>query len=392
MKQPSDHLVFSGLAITVAMVIALTLMQCGGTPATFAGGASSTEVSTCVITGTMVDSLDNPISGGTVKIRSFDYGPLSDTAGMGWTIHDTVTDRDGRYRFDRIKKGRYCIECVVVDSLGNAFECSIDSGETLKVVERAAVQPMAVIRGSNLPTGRDERGRTGVQTWGLEHSASIDSTGNFTLKVPAGWTRLNLPWDDSVYSTRDTLVYLNPGEHVELGPGSPEPKPPKPCDSLGCDLAIVRQLLDESGLPSLAAESVAVVSQEHVIELHLRSRGMTVLSRAVGKLLRLRVIDVGNNLLDSLPSTLGDHMKELQTLIADSNHLWIIPARIGLMESLQRLDLSDNRLQSLPEPITYLRAPVDLDVGGNMLCNIGEETERWLDEHDRDWKKSQQCR
>jgi hypothetical protein len=392
MKHPSDRLLFGGLALTVVAVIAVTLMQCSKAPTTFAGGASSTEVSTCIITGTMVDSLDNPIPGGTVKLRSFDYTPLADTAGLGWTIRDTVTDGAGRYHFERIAKGRYCIELVAVDSLGSAFECSVDSGEAIKVLQPAPVRQMAVIRGSNMPSGHDEHDRAAVQTRGLEHSASVDSMGNFTLKVPAGWTRLNLMGVDSLIIARDTLVYLIPGEHVELRPESVQQKSPKPCDSLGCDMAIVRQILDESGLPSLAAESVAVVSLDHVSELHLRGRGISVLSRAVGKLLKLRVLDIGNNLLDTLPSTLDDHMKELQVIIVDSNHLWKISASIGMMQSLQKLDLSSNLLQSLPEPITYLRTPVDLDVGYNLLCNIGEQTKRWLDEHDRDWKETQECR
>jgi hypothetical protein len=383
------HTLFSVVATAVAVIIATALMQCTSMSAPLAGGASSTEVSKCAIMGTVVDSLGNSISGGKVMLRSFNYIPLSSAGDSTWTIRDTVTDKDGGYRFDKIMVGRYCIECVFIDSFGQTMDCSIDSGETLKVMQPAMVKPMAVIRGSNMLSEPVGSRKPVIQTRGMEHSAPIDSSGHFTLKIPAGWTRLALQGIDSIDTILDTLVYLKPGENIEFGP--PPQKSGKLCDSLGCDMAIVQGILDENGLTAINAQSVVVISQNHVSELHLRSMGMKSLSRSVVKLFKLRVLDVGNNFLDSLPSTLG-HMHDLEALIADSNSLWILPAQIGMIENLKKLDLSANMLQSLPEPMTYLRPSVLLDLDGNMLCNLGETTIKWADEYDPGWREEQYCR
>ncbi len=381
MKTPINNIFFNAAALFIAAAI----VQCGKSPASLAGGASSTEVS--AIRGTVVDSLDNPISGSIVRLRSFNYVPSGDTADSSWTILDTITNTEGRYRFDSVSAGHYCIECVFNDSFGHSIDFSIDAGETLTFEH--SMRPMAVIMGSDMPFHPLGPEPPKILTKGMEHSAPIDSMGHFTMRVPSGWTRLMLQGIDSNNVTMDTLVYLKPGEHIELEPL--QQKPPKHCDSLGCELTIVREILDAGGLTALAAESVVVISQNHVSELHLRSRGMKVLSRAIGKLPWLRVLDVGNNSLDSLPST-WEHLHNLSTLVVDSNSLWMIPASIGMIGTLENFDLSHNRLQSLPEPITYLHPLTLLNLNDNMLCNIGETTAEWADKYDPGWRETQRCR
>jgi hypothetical protein len=218
MKQKNNHVLFSGLAAVVAAFMAAMLSQCGTAPTSLSGGASSTEVSRCVIVGAVVDFRSNPVSGGIVKLRSFNYFPLADTSGSTWTILDTVTNSKGHYRFNNVKAGHYCIEYATTDSLGYEYFCPIDSGETLKVMPVAITLPMAVIRGSNIPTNQAGYKQPAVQTKGMDHSALIDSLGRFTLKVPAGFTRLTLQGIDSVNAPVDTLVYLKAGEHMKLGP------------------------------------------------------------------------------------------------------------------------------------------------------------------------------
>ena len=370
------------------VVFAVVFFECGRTPAPLAGGASSTEVSACEIEGIVVDSSAKPVSGSMARLRPFNYIPMSDSTDSIWTIQDTISDADGRYKFENVKYGRYTIELLLGDSLGQIIDCPIDSGETLRVVPAAMLQPMAVIVGSDIPLKPDDSQTPSIHAIGMEHTAPIDSTGHFTMKVPAGWTRLSMEGIDPDNPLSDTLLYLRPGERLDLKP-TPQSHP-KPCDSLDCELAIVRAILDSAGLSGVEAESVVVIFMNRVTELHLRSRGISTLSRSIGKLSALRVLDIGKNFLDSLPSTLS-HLHNLEELVADSNFLWIIPASIGMMESLRQLDLSYNMLQSLPEPITYLRSLRVLKLDGNMLCNIGEMTARWLDHKDPGWKMKQQC-
>ena len=358
-----------------------------------AGGASSTEVGSCGIEGFVVDSLHQPLSGSLVRLRPFDYAAGSDSASLAWVNRNVLSDRDGRYKFDTVKTGRYKVEAVSDDSLlGLVIDIQIDTAETLRVLPAATLLPMVVIEGSNIPIKPDGHERPSVHVIGLEHSAAIDSTGKFAIKVPSGWTRLSMQGVDSSAYAADTIFFSHPGDRIAMGPPQePEPPPDGKCDSLPCDLSIVKEILGEAGLTTAAAESVCVVAQNHVVELHLRERGIKNLSKSVGKLDWLRKLDVGGNMLDSFPSTIG-HLKRLEELIADHNTLLGIPATIGMINPLRRLDLSGNALQSLPEPITYLRSLVWLDISGNLLCNIGEMTAQWADRIDPGWRERQQCR
>jgi hypothetical protein len=363
------------------------LLRCTGSPASLAGGASSTEVSFCTVKGSVVDSLDRAVSGSIVRLRPFNY-TMEKNNDSNKTAPDVSTDEFGRYSFDGVLAGRYCVECVFQDSFGLVIDCTVDSGETMAVLSSAMLRPMAVIMGSNMPSPPEGSKPPQVFAFGMDHAAPIDKTGSFVLRVPPGWTRLSLPGMDSTEAPSDTLIYLQPGERVFLG--SPQPKPPKHCDSLACELSIIREVLDSSGLAAVVPESVVVISQNHIVELHLRSLGIKRLSPSINKLDRLRVLDVGKNSLDSIPAVF-DHFHDLNTLIADSNSLWIIPASIGMMKSLQKLDLSNNKLQTLPEPITYLRPSMLLNLENNMLCNIGEQTAKWADQYDPHWRQTQQC-
>jgi Leucine-rich repeat (LRR) protein len=225
-----------------------------------------------------------------------------------------------------------------------------------------------------------------VQAIGLELTAPVDSNGHFSIRVPAGWCRINILGLGPNLPVFDTMVFLQPGQRMVWAP----PVGPLPCDSLACDIAVVREILYANGLPGLAAESVIVVANNHVTELRLGGRNLHVLPATVGHLMRLTVLDISYNFVDSLPQEIG-HLHKVKVLRADHNTLWLVPATIGMLDSLDLLDLSYNRLQSLPEPITYLRPTAGLYLGGNMLCNIGDFTAQWADLYSLGWKEQQIC-
>ncbi len=375
--------------VCAAIVACALAVQCGRTPAPMAGGASSTEVGSCGIEGLVVDSLSRPVSGSIIRLRPFDYVASNDSASSFWANRNVLSDHAGRYKFDTVKSGRYNVEAVAGESLGLVMDIQIDTAETLRILPASMLLPLVTIEGSNIPIKPDGPEQPSVHAIGLERSASIDSAGKFALKVPYGWTRLELEGvDHDAYAT-DTIFFTRPGERIAFGP-PPEHSEPGKCDSLSCDLQIVREILDGSGLAGTPAESVCLITQNHVSELRLRSKGIKNLSRTVGKLEWLRKIDIGRNLLDSLPSTMG-HLQHLEELVADSNLLMTIPAQIGMINSLRRLDLSGNMLLSLPEPVTYLRSLVWLNLSDNKLCNIGEMTAQWADRMDPGWRATQQC-
>jgi hypothetical protein len=375
---------FKSLAVLCLTVLQ---MQCGKTMPQTAGGASGTEVSACVITGIVVDSLNNPISGSIVRLRPYDYIPGETTGVSSQSILDTSTGPDGRYSFDSVKAGQYLLEAVFSDTLGLVIEFAIESGDSMIILDPAILKPMAIVTGSLMPGQPGGPGSPlSVQAIGLERSAPIDSTGHFEMRVPPGWCRINMPGIGPGNPNIDTVVFLQPGQRLIWAP----PLPPKPCDSLICDTMIVREILNANGLQALPAESVIVSANNHVTELHLRARNIHVLPATIGFLIRLAVLDIGGNFLDNLPPEIG-HLHSLKTLQADNNVLWLIPATIGMLDSLRMLDLSFNRLQSLPEPITYLHPSAGLNLSNNMLCNIGEFTIEWLEKYEPDWPGTQLC-
>ncbi|MBN1576494.1 MAG: hypothetical protein JW913_08080 [Chitinispirillaceae bacterium] len=349
------------------------------------GGASGTDVGICMVHGEVIDSLDRPVAGSTVRLRPFDYVAGRDTGSV--IKRDCSSGADGRFVLENVPAGRYVVECIYADSFGEASECVIDSLDTITFLPPAVVRPMALIVGTTMGEQPLGEGDHSIQVIGLERTAPIDSSGNFRLLAPAGWCRLNLHGIDPDRSDIDTVVYLRSGPN-EMDRHHEHATPP--CDSLACELAVVRELLDSNGLQSVPTESVVTVAENRVVELRLRGLGIRAVPESVCRITRLRVLDIGDNALRELPRGI-DRLRRLVELVADSNALREIPASIGMIDSLRTLDLSFNQLLSLPEPITYLSLDY-LDLEGNMLCNLGEFTRKWIDAHDQDWKEGQNCR
>lgn len=348
------------------------------------GGASGTDVGFCKVLGTITDTLGRPVAEGLVRLRPFDY--IVGRKDGDVVKRDVYSYADGRYIFDSIPAGHYTIECLSPDSLGQIVDCVIDSIDTIVVLPLAIVRPMAVLIGKSVGGKiQGEGADRSVQAIGLERSAPIDNEGNFELRVPAGYCWLNLHGIDPENPDIDTTLYLRPGRN-EM---SAQPPHNSPCENLICELKVVRDILDSNGLQSINPESVVVVAGNRIVELRLRGKGIRILPLAVCRIARLRVIDVGNNKLRELPHTMKLFF-QLEELLADSNKIRMIDPSLGTLQSLRKLDLSFNQLQSV-EPITYLSLSY-LDVSGNMLCNIGDSTRKWLDEYDPDWKDTQVCR
>ena len=371
--------------MAIVLLIVFGAIHCIAPVEVVDGGASGTDVGFCKVHGAVTDTLGQPVAGGLVRLRPFDYIVGREEGDI--VKRDVCSDADGRFMLDSIPAGHYTVECLSPDSSAETVDCVIDSLDTVTVLPSATVQPMASITGNSVGGNIQGEADRSVQAIGLERSTPIDSEGDFRLTVPWGWCRLNLHGIDPDNPDIDTMIYLRPGDNKKFGP---PPRHNPPCDSLACELMEVRALLDSNGLTSIEPESVVVIEGDHVVELRLRSLGIRTLPPSFIRIMRLRVIDVGGNNLRELPWGI-DHLRRLEELIADSNEIWTIEASIGMIKSLRTLDLSFNRLQSVPEPITYLSLTY-LDLSGNMLCNIGELTRNWIDIHDPDWKETQVCR
>ena len=352
-------------------------------PLNVAGGGSGTEISGRVIQGTVRDSAQQPVSGGTARLRPFDYlasVPVEDTAQK----QDISITANGTFSFENVPVGHYIIECTYEDSFSLALDCVIDSLDSLSILPDITLQPMAVISGNNIHSEQSQDHPV-VEVRGLERSIEVNDEGDFQMMVPAGWRRLHISGVPDMHP--DTLVYFSSGERKEFTRENPDL--PQLCDDMECELAIVKDLFDSNGITSVEPESVVVITDAWVTELDLREMGITVLPASLGNLQHLEVLDISSNEIEELPSTI-ENLRRLKFLKADHNKFWSIPASISALDSLELIDFAFNKLQTLPEPITYL-SPDKAFFGFNMLCNIGEMTKMWLSKVDPEWNHHQDC-
>jgi len=84
----------------------------------------------------------------------------------------------------------------------------------------------------------------------------------------------------------------------------------------------------------------------------------------------LSYLDVSSNKLSNLPSTLFDHLRNLDTLKLDNNSISSIPATIGQLKRLRYLSIANNLLSTLPEEIGLMDALIELDIHSNSLNEL----------------------
>jgi hypothetical protein len=73
------------------------------------------------------------------------------------------------------------------------------------------------------------------------------------------------------------------------------------------------------------------------------------------------------------------------------NRLEFLPEASRLLPAIRVLNLDNNELRSLPMQIDRRIFPEELTVGANRLCGMPEAIVEWLDGYDDDWRSSQKC-
>jgi Leucine-rich repeat (LRR) protein len=101
-------------------------------------------------------------------------------------------------------------------------------------------------------------------------------------------------------------------------------------------------------------------------ELHLVVGGFDAFPLEVLTLPNLRLLDLSQNLLTTLPPEIGQ-LTQLEVLILRGNALRQLPPEVGQMRHLQRLDLERNQLQALPEALQYCEALRELRLSHNIF-------------------------
>ncbi|XP_076633520.1 leucine-rich repeat 47 [Colletes latitarsis] len=114
-------------------------------------------------------------------------------------------------------------------------------------------------------------------------------------------------------------------------------------------------------------------------ELYLVGLNRTSFDRQVLKLQSLRILNLSNNQISSLPKELGSlRLQELNVsqnrLNEDKNWTWL--DEVTITQNLKFLDISKNFLRMLPERIGKLCALVDLKASKNMLIYLPQSIGR----------------
>ncbi|XP_060768891.1 E3 ubiquitin-protein ligase LRSAM1 isoform X2 [Neoarius graeffei] len=138
-------------------------------------------------------------------------------------------------------------------------------------------------------------------------------------------------------------------------------------------------------LKSLVPKSCAISALGTIKVLDLHENKLGSLPDDLGQLSFLQVLNVENNQIKALPESIGD-LRNLQTLNMKGNCLRELPSSVGRMGSLRTLDLSENSIRELPKELANVRTLESLTLDAcvmsypsSSVCTAGtEEIQRFL--------------
>jgi hypothetical protein len=157
-----------------------------------------------------------------------------------------------------------------------------------------------------------------------------------------------------------------------------------PSADYSCDSGIVREILDQNGLDTVAVSAVTGGNKIRIDTLDLTGREIAILPGSIGDLNGLKCLLLGCrrfsgiphdpicNTLDSLPVEIGK-LTELVSLGLDGNRLVTLPSSIAELKKLKYLNVEYNKFASLPAVIGDLTELESLKLGYNPLTSVPDE-------------------
>jgi len=100
------------------------------------------------------------------------------------------------------------------------------------------------------------------------------------------------------------------------------------------------------------------------------------LQHSIGLLKKLKILDLGQNQLVSLPRAIGE-LTNLEQLIVHNNNLSDLPKEIGKLTALKHISLYENNLSDLPDEILNLNNLKTIELQDNNFTN--EDVKKWTD-------------
>lgn len=139
-------------------------------------------------------------------------------------------------------------------------------------------------------------------------------------------------------------------------------------------------ILHNNELRSLMPKGCDISALATLKVLDLHENKLTSLPEDIGKLAELRILNVEKNRLRTLPDSIGD-LRLLQTLNLKGNCFSELPSVIGSLRSLRTLIMSDNKIVQLPKTLAHVRTLESLTLDYDMMtyppasvCREGTES------------------
>ncbi|XP_051492467.1 E3 ubiquitin-protein ligase LRSAM1 isoform X2 [Apus apus] len=138
-------------------------------------------------------------------------------------------------------------------------------------------------------------------------------------------------------------------------------------------------IIHTNNLTALVPKSCSLLSLITVKVLDLHNNQLASLPAEIGQLASLQVLNLERNLLTSLPQSIGD-LAQLQMLNVKGNKLRELPAALGGLRSLRALDVRENPLRALPRALAHVRTLETLALDASSMtypspdvCSAGTE-------------------
>uniref|UniRef100_A0A669D6T7 Leucine rich repeat and sterile alpha motif containing 1 n=1 Tax=Oreochromis niloticus TaxID=8128 RepID=A0A669D6T7_ORENI len=152
------------------------------------------------------------------------------------------------------------------------------------------------------------------------------------------------------------------------------------CRKAALILTAIVLILHNNELRHLMPKGIDISTLITLKVLDLHENKLTSLPEDIGKLTALQILNVEKNHLKALPESIGN-LRLLQTLNLKGNCLTELPSSVGSLSSLRTLDVSDNNIVTLPKALAYIRTLESFSLDAAMMsfppssvCTEGTES------------------
>ena len=104
--------------------------------------------------------------------------------------------------------------------------------------------------------------------------------------------------------------------------------------------------------------------------LVLADNELPEVSSRVGRLKKLRMLDLGHNRLTEIPDAVADLDGLTDFLYLHDNQLTALPSTLARLTRLRYLNISENAFEVWPESISFMTSLIELRVSSNRLASL----------------------